>query len=232
MDDSDATPASMSRDRAQRLVDPGGTWPTKRRLAAALRGLIDRLCATAAPEADLLEASDWAERTAERFREAGEVEEEQAASLYSGMHDFGDRGPIGGLSNPIAPPMTTESDPEAQTARATVTFGHAYEGAPGCVHGGFVAAAFDEILGVVSSFAGRVAMTGEFTVRYRRPTPIGVPLRIEARFDEHRGRRIHTSADLFQGDTRLADARGLFIVIPNDRFAELEREFSERQSQD
>ncbi|MCH2169163.1 PaaI family thioesterase [Myxococcota bacterium] len=232
MADSDTSRESMARDRARRLADPGGTWPTKRRLAEALRRLIDRLCSTAAPEANLIEATDWATRTAALFEAAGDVEEAQAASLYSGMHDFGDRGPVCGLSNPIAPPMKTESDPESQSASATVTFGHAYEGAPGCVHGGFVAAAFDEILGMVSSYAGRAAMTGEFTVRYRRPTPVGVPLRIEARFDEHRGRRIHTSADLFQGDIRLADARGLFIVIPDDRFAQLEREFSERQNQD
>ena len=74
MADSDTTPGSMSSERAQRLGDPGGTWPTKRRLAVALRALIDRLCATAAPEADLLEATNWATRTAEQFEAAGEVE--------------------------------------------------------------------------------------------------------------------------------------------------------------
>ena len=31
-----------------------------------------------------------------------------------------------------------------------VVFGDAYEGPPGCVHGGFIAAAFDEVLGFTS----------------------------------------------------------------------------------
>ena len=36
-----------------------------------------------------------------------------------------------------------------------MTFGSAYEGPPGCVHGGFVAAAFDEVLGFVQSLGGQ-----------------------------------------------------------------------------
>ena len=46
---------------------------------------------------------------------------------------------------------------------ATVTFGSAYEGPPGCVHGGYVAAAFDEMLGFVQSLGGNPGMTARLT---------------------------------------------------------------------
>ncbi len=39
----------------------------------------------------------------------------------------------------------------------SVTFTAAYEGPPGCVHGGYVAAAFDELLGVTQSLAAAPA---------------------------------------------------------------------------
>ena len=51
----------------------------------------------------------------------------------------------------------------------TATFGAAYEGPPGCVHGGFVAAAFDEVLGSTQSLSGEPGMTGRLTVNYRSP---------------------------------------------------------------
>ena len=65
-------------------------------------------------------------------------------------------------------------------ALGLVRFGSAYEGPPGHVHGGFVAAAFDEVLGYVQSLGGRPGMTGTLTVRYRSPTPLYTELRFEA----------------------------------------------------
>ena len=60
--------------------------------------------------------------------------------------------------------------------KGTVTFGSAYEGPPGHVHGGYVAAAFDELLGMTQSLGGMPGMTGTLTVRYRRPTPLRTEL--------------------------------------------------------
>jgi len=211
--------------KAQR-DNAGGTWPAKRRLASALRSLIHEMCATGAPKAEILEVAEWAQQSAERFAAASPTEDDpntSAGPILGGMHDFLDRGPITGLSNPIAPGMEIEIDRDAKTARALITFGNAYEGAPGIVHGGFVAAALDEMLGMVSAMSGTVAMTGEFTVRYRKPTPINTPLRIEALYEGHKGRRIFTSAKMFAGDVLTADCTGLFIAVGGGKFDELER---------
>ena len=63
-----------------------------------------------------------------------------------------------GRANPLAPPIALELDDDRIVGR--VTFGAAYEGPPGCVHGGYVAAAFDEVLGATQSLSGAPGMTG------------------------------------------------------------------------
>jgi acyl-coenzyme A thioesterase PaaI-like protein len=126
-----------------------------------------------------------------------------------------------GLSNPMAPPLDLEPDAEAGEVRGSVDFGNAYEGAPGCVHGGFLAAALDEALGMACIFSDSPGMTGEMTIRYLEPTPTKTPLRIEARLDRIEGRKIYTSGEISAGDVVTVRATGLFISITRDRFAEL-----------
>ena len=226
MTDSDLDDKLRRFDPNAHRDNAGGTWPAKRRLASALRALIHEMCRTGADENEILRAADWAEQCSERFATAEPAPDDPTLSggpPLGGMHDFLDRGPMTGLANPIAPGIKTESDWNAKTARGLITFGNAYEGAPGIVHGGFVAAALDELLGMVSAMSGTVAMTGEFTIRYRHPTPINTPLRIEARLDRRSGRRIFTSGEMYDGDTRTAEGTGLFIAVGGGKFDELEQ---------
>ena len=64
--------------------------------------------------------------------------------------------------------------------RAEAYFDYPYEGPPTCVHGGVIAETFDEVLGAANMVAGHPGMTGTLTIRYRKPTPLRTPLRIEA----------------------------------------------------
>jgi len=211
--------------RRRELLDAApGTWPAKRELAAAVRELMDCLSATDAPEEELLSIAQQVRQSAERFRGQPEMKNRPGvaeASLAGGMEIFIDRSPMVGLANPMAPPMALEPDEEEQVIRGEVTFGRAYEGAPGCVHGGFVAAVLDEALGMACSFSGSPGMTAEITCRYRKPTPIRVPLRIEARLDGVDGRKLRTSGAIYAGDLLTAEAAGLFISIPFSKFGDL-----------
>jgi acyl-coenzyme A thioesterase PaaI-like protein len=132
---------------------------------------------------------------------------------------FFDWSPLMGMANPIAPPLV--ADVQDGVVIADAMFGIAYEGPPGCVHGGFIAAAFDEVLGLAQSLSGKVGMTGTLTVRYRRPTPLNTELRFEAQVDSVSGRKVFTSARLFAGDALTAEATGLFVSIPPERFQAL-----------
>ena len=89
-------------------------------------------------------------------------------------------------------------------------FGSAYEGPPGCVHGGFVAAAFDEVLGLAQSLSGQPGMTGTLSVRYRKPTPLHTDLRFVGKLVGVDGRKILTHGELWAGELLTAEADGLF----------------------
>ena len=102
-----------------------------------------------------------------------------------------------------------------------VTFGAAYEGPPGCVHGGYVAAVFDELLGATQSLSGDQGMTAHLGVDYRRPTPLGAPLRLEGWLDRREGRKIFAKGALYSGDELTAEADGLFIAFDSAKFAAL-----------
>ena len=99
----------------------------------------------------------------------------------------------------------------------TVTCGSAYEGPPGHVHGGYVAALFDELLGLTQSLSGKHGMTGRLTVHYRSPTPLHTELRVEGTLDRSAGRKILCTGRMYAGDTLCAEAEGLFITVDFER---------------
>ncbi len=203
-------------------VEATGAWAERRRLARAMRGVIERLITSDAPESELRVAAEALERYAVRLAShprrvvpAGFAETANAGDVTA-LFDY---SPLIGLSNPMAPPITLEVDGEV--VRGTATFGSAYEGPPGHVHGGFVAAAFDEVLGFAQSMTGNPGMTGTLTVRYRRPTPLHVELRFEARVLRIEGRKIFTAAQVFMGDTVTAEAEAIFISVDAEKMRAL-----------
>ena len=193
-----------------------------RRLAAAGREVIERLVATTAPEEALKRAADLLEEASSLLAEWPQ------ARLYEGYaepanagdpHAFFDHSPLQGVSNPLAPPVRLEVvDGEVQ---GQVHFGSAYEGPPSSVHGGYVAAAFDEVLGLAQSLGGSPGMTGTLTIRYRKPTPLHTDLRFVSRLDRQEGRKIYCSGELYAGDLLCAEAEGIFISVDIGRMAEL-----------
>ncbi|HPG26079.1 MAG: PaaI family thioesterase [Spirochaetaceae bacterium] len=201
-------------------------WAQKRRLADAMRRVIAHMVLSDAPEEELSAAADALERYADRLashpkleRVMGHAEAANAGNVAA----FFDQSPLIGLANPLAPPLLIGRTGE-RTAAATGTFGYAYEGPPGHVHGGFVAAAFDEVLGYVQSLGGNPGMTGRLTVHYRKPTPLHVELRFEAELVRVEGRKIFTTCQLFAGDDLKAEAEGLFVSIPPERLRGLAQE--------
>jgi len=98
---------------------------------------------------------------------------------------------------------------ETSSPFGEVFFGRAYEGAPGCVHGGYVAAVFGEAPGMATVFSGRLGMTDWIKVSCRKPIPVETSLRGITKTDDLEGRKIRTSAELLAGDLMVARATGL-----------------------
>jgi acyl-coenzyme A thioesterase PaaI-like protein len=186
----------------------------QRRVAAALRLVIERAVATAAPPEVLAQIARELEEV------AGALEGYPQGTLYEGFAEtanapspraFFDHSPFMGAAHPIAPPM--ELSPEDGRIVGRVRFGTAYEGPPGCVHGGFIAAIFDELLGLAQSISGKPGMTARLTVSYRLPTPLHTDLRLEGELVRVEGRKIFTVGRCFHGEVLTAEAEGLFISI-------------------
>jgi len=193
-----------------------------RRLAAASRRVIEELMSTSAPREAVQRASELVESVAELLaaqphgRDDEHVGESSVAGDPVGFLEF---SPLIGRANPIAPPL----EPRLVDGRvvATAVFGSAYEGPPGHVHGGYIAAAFDEVLGMVQSTTKRPGMTGMLTIRYRSPTPLHEVLVFAGEVVKVEGRKILTRGTLRAGDDVCAEAEGLFISIDFERFAAL-----------
>jgi len=229
-----------------------GVWAERRRLASAMRLVIERLIASDAPEEELRVAADRLEQYAERLathprRKRYEGIAESALAQMKALEAAGgapprpnevklllgpghfDFSPLIGRSNPLAPPITVRE--EGGRVYAEVSFGSAYEGPPGSLHGGYVAAAFDEVLGFAQSLTGNPGMTGRLEVSYRSPTPLHTPLRFEAWVESVVGRKITTRCTLHAGERLCAEAMGLFITIKPGTFEHLVAEREKREAE-
>jgi acyl-coenzyme A thioesterase PaaI-like protein len=109
-------------------------------------------------------------------------------------------------------------------------FPAAYEGPPGCVHGGFIAAYFDEVLGMTQSLSGNPGMTVNLTVDYRAPTPLKQPVIFRGRVVSIDGRKISVAGTLHHGETLCAEAKGLFVSMRPEVFSRLIEIRQERQT--
>ena len=218
--------AILERMREYQLSppEPGSDWLARRELAAHLRRLAHALCGPDVTEERVRGLTAHLEAygpLSEIETPADPIDTEAPVLGGPGMADFVDRSPVVGLANPVAPPAHFELDLDARLVRGEVRFGKSWGGAPGRVHGGFVAALLDEALGRACMFAGTPAMTAEFTTRYLHGTPVETPLRIEARLDGVDGRKLRTSGEVYEGDRRLVEAEGLFIAVQTELFQSL-----------
>jgi len=202
----------------------------KRRAGEALRRIIDGLITKHPGEEEMSSLATRLEALADAF---SSMPEKTSRSGFANrmtaedVRDFIEFSPLTGLSNPIAPPIQIWV--EDGKALGRVHFGKGFEGAPGLVHGGHVAAAFDELLGFVQGFSKRPGMTGTLTITYRAPTPLLTDLRLMGTYDGMEGRKIFTSGWLYAGDLLLAEAKGLFIALTDEQHAAVLRAHGETE---
>ncbi len=132
--------------------------------------------------------------------------------------------PVIGRANPIAPPAyiwTVEGEDGRPEIRGRVTFDYPYEGPPTCVHGGIIAEIFDELLGAANIIAETAGMTGTLTVRYRKPTPLLVPLDLVARVTGTERRKSFAWGGIYHEGVLTAEAEGIFIAMNPGKMLEI-----------
>ena len=181
--------------------------PERAELAAAVRKLIDAVMTTEDVDGETLR--DVAHQTEQLAFRLGRGRDEGPGYRPRNHADYLPRSPIVGEASPLSPRLEWELAERGIEGRGT--FGAPYEGPPSFVHGGWVACALDELLGIANIAAGHPGMTARLTVHYRKPTPLFRELRFRAWVDRIEGRRVMSRAEVWDGDTLTAEADGVFI---------------------
>jgi acyl-coenzyme A thioesterase PaaI-like protein len=117
-----------------------------------------------------------------------------------------------GVANAVSPPLFVGYDDDG--VHADVTYDARHEGLFGFVQGGFIAAAFDLLLGQAIARGGGRGVTASLNVNYRVPTPIGEPMQYRAQFERIDGRKAYARGQLIKlaDRTVTAEADGLFVA--------------------
>jgi acyl-coenzyme A thioesterase PaaI-like protein len=100
---------------------------------------------------------------------------------------------------------------DGDVVRGHATYGPAYEGPSGFVHGALVTGAFDELLGQVQMLSGSAGFTGTLTVRLHRPTPLARRIDYEGAVDRVEGRKIFCRGRSTCDGELLSEAEAVFI---------------------
>ena len=200
-----------------------GREPQARELADVLRRLI-RLSVSAAPP-----ASETARLTAKLAALADELEAHLPADPLPRFVPPDEDGPpmdvpLGGAMpydvvvgpfNPVALPVVLDFEPPKALGRGV--FDVTYEGAPGCVHGAVLAAAFDIILTAANAIEGSVGPTVSLALRYLRPTLTNEEAVFEGWVTEVTDRRVFSKGRIVQGGVVTVEAEGEFAIFNQDR---------------
>jgi acyl-coenzyme A thioesterase PaaI-like protein len=208
----------------------------RRALAAAvaddLRTIVANLSDRDIPDGDLEAAAELARSLSERVdgpRRTRWYEGDAGVFTDASRFAYFDQSPVRGHLNPIAPPMNIEvvERPDGRPGvEGRARLGRAYEGPPLGVHGGWVAALLDELLGALHGLTEIRCVTATLKIRYRDITPIDEDLRLEGWIDQDRGRIIIARGTCRAGDTLTADAEGVFVQVD---FEEIEERMKERR---
>jgi acyl-coenzyme A thioesterase PaaI-like protein len=119
-----------------------------------------------------------------------------------------------GQANLFGLQLEAEPAPEGGvTGRFFVKQDH--QGAPGYAHGGVIAAALDEAMGLAVHSQGTHAVAGRLEVDLVAPAPVGSFVRLDARVEKVEGSKLHLVARAVGEDgAELAAGRGVFVESP------------------
>jgi len=185
-------------------------------LGASVRRLLDAVVTTGASASELGAAAVAIDQVTTRLAATTRRQELSAEPDTSARASM---SLVGGLSHPAAPQLTLQTTPDG--AAGEVVIGSVFQGGPGVVHGGVVALLVDHAMGFVANRALEPAMTVRLGLRYRRPTPLGVPLTVAVRLDRVEGRKLHLSATITASGEVTAEADAIFVRLTPGKLDEV-----------
>lgn len=126
---------------------------------------------------------------------------------------------ICGIENPIGLNLKIYETEEGSVETSYTAPEH-FQGYPGILHGGIVAAILDEISGralMGDPSSPRFMFTGKLEVKYRKNVPVGERLRIVGKAGKTKGKMAEGWAGIYnESNELLAEANTLLIDVPED----------------
>ena len=130
---------------------------------------------------------------------------------------------ICGLENPVGLHLHIYETAPGEVESMYIAPDH-FQGYPGVLHGGIVAALIDEISGRThmgsDPMEPRFMFTARLEVKYRKNVPIGKRLRIVGKAGKSRSKAAEAWAGIYDAETNelLAEGNTLLIDVPSDQF--------------
>jgi uncharacterized protein (TIGR00369 family) len=125
-----------------------------------------------------------------------------------------------GRDNPVGLKVRWENHPDVGEIRGTLRVAEPFNGYPGIVHGGIVAALLDEAVARTLLLEGDfedLMVTAKLEVSYRRPTPTATPLLAVGRLVRRGEARAEAEAEVRLPDgTVTARAKALLARPPEE----------------
>jgi uncharacterized protein (TIGR00369 family) len=104
-----------------------------------------------------------------------------------------------------------------------------FEGWVGIAHGGIVATLLDEVMAWALVAQDNWGVTARLAVDFRRPVPVGQPIRAEGWIVRARRRLVDTAGQVVDADgTVLASAQALYLAADETRKRELQARYGYR----
>ena len=130
---------------------------------------------------------------------------------------------ICGMENPVGLHLHIYETAPGEVESTYIAPDH-FQGYPGVLHGGIVAALLDEISGRAlmgsDPMDSRFMFTAKLEVKYRKNVPIGKPLKIIGKAGKSKSKYAEAWAGIYDGETDelLAKGTALLMDVPVDQF--------------
>jgi len=119
-----------------------------------------------------------------------------------------------GKDNPVG--LNLKFEPIPNGVKAEFTPPKVFEGFEDIIHGGIVATILDEAIAWACRVYKKDAVTGEITVRYKKPLKSNEPVMVYGIIEKHRGK-------LFWGSAYIQDKNGIVIATATAKMVQVNK---------
>ncbi|MEO7665204.1 MAG: PaaI family thioesterase [Candidatus Limnocylindrales bacterium] len=130
--------------------------------------------------------------------------------------------------------MHLELHADAESCQTELSLAPRFQGWEGVAHGGIIGTILDEVMAWAVIGRGTWGVTARMTIDFKRPVPVGRPVRAVGRVVGTSRRLFRTVGEIVDAETGevLATAEGTYIAAPPDQLEVLQARYRLRPADD